>query len=51
MSGKLSGKLPSKLPGMAFAFEKPYLLTRASPQDDACSEANSLKNRELIVVI
>ena len=30
-------------PGIDFPFEKPYLLTRASPQDDARSEANSLK--------
>ena len=29
-----SGKLSGKLSGMAFAFEKPYLLTRASLQDD-----------------
>ena len=30
----LRGKLRGKLTGMAFAFEKPSLLTRASLQDD-----------------
>ena len=35
-AGKLAGKLRGNLPGMAFTFEKPHLLTRASPQDDVC---------------
>ena len=43
MEFKLSGKLPGKRGGIDFPFEKPYLLTPASPQDDARSEANSLK--------
>ncbi len=30
-SGKLPGKLTGKLRGIDFPFEKPYLLTRASP--------------------
>ena len=40
---KLPGKLPGKRGGIDFPFEKPYLLTPASPQDDARSKANSLK--------
>ena len=43
LPGKLLIKLPGKLSGIDFPFEKPYLLTRASPQDDARNKANSLK--------
>ena len=38
-----------QIPGIDFPFEKPYLLTRASPQDDARSKANSLKTAAVAV--